>query len=154
MFVLKMAHNNKITKQSSTANLSLKMDALRWYQHAVRLYNRLLLCLYSDIFLAYSWLSPKGHLYKTDTLLELTPPVGPSFFVPFSWLSIDGHIVPVPKTSVLQRIDCNKLQFCLEYYNTEDCSNHTKKLVTLFTTLWCSITSKSQNGERILVNWN
>lgn len=66
-------------------------------------------------FLHYSKLSPRGLLYKMDTLLELTPPVSPSFFPPFSWLSIDGQIEPVPKASVLQRIDCNKLQFCLEY---------------------------------------
>jgi len=84
-------------------------------------------------FLHYSKLSPKGHLYKMDTLLKQTPPVGLSFFAPFSWLSIDGHILPVPKASVLQRIDCNKLQFCLQYNNSMDCSYDTKKLLTKFT---------------------
>ena len=105
-------------------------------------------------FLHYSKLSPKGHLYKMDTLLALTPPVGPPFFAPFRWLSIDGQIEPVPKVSVLQRIDCTKLQFCLQYNNSMDCYNDTKKIVTKFTTLWCSITSKSQKCERMLVNWN
>lgn len=152
MFVLKMAHNNKITKQSSIANLNLKMDGDTNMQFDV--ITDFYFVYTVTLFLHYSKLSPKGHLYKMDTLLELTPPVGPSFFAPFSWLSIDGQIEPVPRASVLQRIDCTKLQICLEYYNSEDCSNHTKKLVTLFTVLWCSITSKSQKGERMLVNWN
>lgn len=152
MFVLKMAHNNKTIIQckfkfengcfmvTPTCTSILKLTFTLFIQwHFSRITVNSLL---------------RDTLYKTDTLLALTPPVGPSFFAPFSWLSMDGQIEPVPKASVLQRIDCNKLQFSLEYYNSEDCSNRTKKLVTLFTALWCSFTSKSQKCERMLVNWN
>ena len=60
----------------------------------------------------YSRLSVNRHLYKTDTSVKRTPTVGPflSFLPLFDSLS-DGHLskrqlVPVPKVSVLERVDC------------------------------------------------
>ena len=68
MFVLKMSHNNKITKQSSIANSNLKMDGDTNMQFDV--ITDFYFVYTVTFFLHYSKLSPKGHLYKMDTLLK------------------------------------------------------------------------------------
>lgn len=70
MFVLKMAHDDKTTKQSSSANLSLKWmlygDTNMQFDFIIDFYF-----VYTvTFFLHYSWLPPRGHLYKMDTLLK------------------------------------------------------------------------------------
>ena len=70
MFVLKMAHDDKTTKQSSSANLSLKWmlygDTNMHFDFITDFYF-----VYTvTVFLHDSKLSPKGHLYKTDTLFK------------------------------------------------------------------------------------
>ena len=60
----------------------------------------------------YSRLSLNGHLYKKDTTVKRTPWAGPCLCLFPSFDSIrrtplsDGHLVPVPKVSVLEKVDC------------------------------------------------
>ena len=60
----------------------------------------------------YSRLSLNGHLYKTDTSVKRTPRVGPCLSLLPLFDSIrrtsllDRHLVPAPKVSDLERVDC------------------------------------------------
>lgn len=68
MFVLKMAHNNKpiIQCKFKFENGMLYGDTNMHFDFITDFYF-----VYTvTFFLHYSWLSPKGHLYKTDTLLK------------------------------------------------------------------------------------